>query len=338
MLQHSGVPADDAALAARALIRTSLRGIDTHGIARLPGYVDKLRAGEVNARPVPRFADRHGLQVCLGDGGLGQVVLARSLQHVLALSSQASVVACSIEDCGHLGALGVLLLPVAEAGCMALLCQRTPPIMALPGAKAPAIGNNPLAFVAPVAGQAPLVFDMALSTVARGRVADAAREGTAAIPLDWALDASGQPTDDPVAALAGAMQPVAGYKGLGLATLVECLAGSLRSSPAVQAGLSGSAQHTSGSAGSASGASAFLLVIHPALAVGRALFDAHMRAWVDHFLQAGGAQARYPGQRQHACEQERLAQGIPVPHALLQKLQALGLETGNALPAAFRGA
>lgn len=327
LLMQAGVPQADAHLTAQALLRTSLRGIDTHGIARLPAYLDKLHAGELNPRPHLRIDDAHGLLRCEGDGGLGQVVLHQALQRCLEHARQRSLVACHIENCGHLGALGVLLLPAVEAGCMALLCQRTPPIMAMPGARAPVIGNNPLAFVAPTGQSAPLVFDMALSAVARGHVAAAAREGRASIPMDWALDASGQPTADPVAALAGAMQPLAGHKGLGLAMLVECLAGSLRSA-APPVALSPDAS------GSASGVSAFLLVLNPALAVGHEVFDAHLQQWLGHFIEAGGDEARHPGQRQHACEAVRRVDGIPVPPALLAQLQSLAQRAGLPLPLA----
>lgn len=331
LLRQAGVPHAEAQLTAQTLVRTSLRGIDTHGIARLPAYLEKLHSRELNAQARPRFEDAHGLLRCDGDGGLGQVVVHQALQHCLARAAHSSLVACHIEHCGHLGALGVLLLPAAQAGCVALLCQRTPPIMAMPGAQAPAIGNNPMAFAAPVpasfASGAPLVFDTALSSVARGHVAAAAREGRSSIPREWALDASGQPTDDPIAAMAGAMQPMAGHKGLGLAMWVECLTLGLCSAAPQETGAV-----TAG--GSASGVSAFLLVINPELAVGRTRFEAHMHSWLGHFLAAGGDQARYPGQRQHACEQARQRTGIALAPALHVQLQALGQRLGVPLPSA----
>lgn len=327
VLQSLGVDADHARSAATALVRTSLRGVDTHGIARLPSYVERIRDGSIHRQARPRMQERHGMLHCHGDHALGQPVLALALDacldRVAGQGAGQALVACHIEACGHLGALGVLLLPAVERGCMALLCQRTPPIMALPGAARPALGNNPIAFAAPVAGQPPLVFDMALSAVARGAVVAAVREGRAYIPSDWALDRDGQPTTDPQAALAGAMQPMAGHKGLGLAMVVECLAGALgAAAPAPAAGVTGSAAD----------ASAWLLVLNPALAAAsRQGFDAHMAHWIDGLLRSQGPQARYPGLRQHQCEQQRLAHGIPVTAALAGELQALARLSGVAL-------
>lgn len=329
VLQSLGVGVDHAQATATALVRTSLRGVDTHGIARLPAYAERIRDGGIHCHARPRIEDRHGMLHCHGDHALGQPVLALALRacldRVTDPAAPQALASCHIQACGHLGALGVLLLPAVEHGCMALLCQRTPPIMALPGATRPALGNNPLAFAAPLAGRPPLVFDMALSAVARGAVMAAVREGRGEIPRDWALDASGQPTSDPRAALGGFMQPMAGHKGLGLAMVVECLAGALG------AGLA--PQPASGPAsGAAADASAWLLVINPALAAeSRQGFDAGMAHWLAGLLASQGGQARYPGLRQHQCEQQRLADGIPVTAALAEELQALARLSGVAL-------
>lgn len=326
VLATQGVGGADAALTARLLVRTSLRGIDTHGIARLPGYVDRLASGEVNAQARPRTEETApGWLRCDGDYGLGQVVATHAFDEAMDRACHRPLVACHIRATGHLGALAVYVAAAAEQGFFALLCQRTPPVMALPGASGPVIGNNPLAFALPVTGRAPLVFDMAHSVVARGHVAQAAREGQQTIPPDWALGPDGQPTADPALALRGAMQPMAGHKGLGLAMLVECLATSM-------GGLIAPAAAASGTAGSTADASAFALVINPALTTGRAAFDASVAAWLQTYLQAGGPGARYPGQRQAACEERRSRDGIPLPPGLLAELRALSERTGCPLP------
>jgi LDH2 family malate/lactate/ureidoglycolate dehydrogenase len=214
------------------------------------------------------------------------------------------------------------VLAAAEQGMVALLCQRTPPIMSLPGASGRAIGSNPLAFAMPIAAKPALVFDMAHSVVARGHLMTAVREGRDTVPIEWAIGLDGAPTTDPLRALKGAMQPVAGHKGLGMAMLVECLAGSL-SNP------SGSRSSTPADAGgSASDVSAFLLVLNPALAVGQPAFESNVQAWLGNYLEASGPGARYPGQRQATCESERQRIGIPLPAGLLAELQVLGEQRG----------
>jgi LDH2 family malate/lactate/ureidoglycolate dehydrogenase len=189
--------------------------------------------------------------------------------------------------------------------------------MALEGFTGRAIGNNPLAFAMPVPGGAPLVFDMAMSKVARGNVAAAVREGRD-IPEGWAVDPQGRPTTDAKAALAGAMLPLGDHKGLGLAMLVQCFAGSL-------AGATAQARVLTSSAGSLG---AFLLVVNPDLLAGRAAYEANVREWLGAYRAAGGSAARYPGERQAQSEAQRLRDGIPVNDALLQELRAIGARLG----------
>lgn len=324
VLVRQGMSSGPAALGAGVLVRTSLRGIDTHGLSRLSVYADQLASGEVNPQANPKIHNQHGLLQCDGDGGLGQVVAPFALDHAMDLARTSAVVACRIHAIGHLAALGTFVLLAAERGFFAILCQRTPPIMAMPGANGPAISNNPLAFALPVPGEPPLVFDMAHSVVARGHVVQALREGVEAIPAAWAIGPDGEPTTDPAQALAGAMQPIAGHKGLGLAMLVECLAGSLNSVLSTSEPTRAHAAR-----GSAANVSAFLIVINPALAIGQGAFDASIRAWMHTLRQSAGSAARYPGQRQATCEQQRLSQGIPIAAGLLAELQALGQRVGN---------
>ena len=311
------VPRLDAEIAADVLVRTSLRGIDTHGVSRVPVYAEKLRSGEVNPQAQPRIAWRDGALHVDGDGGLGQVVAMASVEEAIVRTDDVAAVSCSIRNSGHLAALGMFALRAAVCGRVALLCQKTPPMMALPGARGAAIGNNPIAFAAPVPDGPPLVFDMANSVVARGQVMQALRDG-AAIPADWALGPDGTPTTDPSQALKGAMRPIAGHKGMGLAMLAECLAGALTGAIDM---VEASAQ---GPVGSAGGISAFLLVINPDLFVGRAAFEASMAQWMANYLGAGGPRARYPGQRQAQSEVERLIEGIPIPDSVLRELRDTG--------------
>lgn len=286
---------------ARLLVRTSLRGIDTHGIARLPQYVGQLEQGAIHGQARPVVRDVHGALHCDGRRGLGQHVGRVALQACLQRAASQALVGCTLHDCGHLGALGTIVLEAAEQGCVAMLAQRTPPIMALPGFCGRAIGNNPLAFAMPVAGGPALVFDMAMSAVARGRIAEAEREGRSNIPAGWAVDEEGRPATDVQSALRGAMLPVGGHKGLGLAMLVECLAGSLSASQEDAAG-------------------GFLLLANPRLLVGQEAFEAGVRQWLGTFQRSAGSEGRYPGERQARSETERGASGVPLGEGLLGQL------------------
>lgn len=231
-----------------------------------------------------------------------------------------------IRDSGHLAALGLFVLAAAEQGMIALLCQETPPLMALEGSAGPAIGNNPIAFAAPVAGRAPMVFDMATSIVARGNVLQAARDKTP-IPEGWAIGPNGGPTTDPLVALQGAMLPVAGHKGIGLAMMVQILAGSLAASRSAESAAGFNATRATGNS-SAGNVGAFLMVINPDRVVGRAAFDAHVAQWLAAYASASGGEARYPGERASLCEAERRQDGIPLTLGAVAELRKVGTLVG----------
>jgi LDH2 family malate/lactate/ureidoglycolate dehydrogenase len=315
--ERCGVPQADARVTASVLVRTNLRGVDTHGVTRVLPYIEKLRSGEVNAIAAPRSEVREGVLHFDGDGGLGQLVASRAVDEAVALARTQPVAMGLIRGSGHLAALGLFVLAAAEQGMIALLCQETPPLMALAGALGPAIGNNPIAYALPVAGRVPLVFDMATSVVARGNVLQAARDKLQ-IPEGWSIGPDGAPTTDPQVALKGAMLPVAGHKGIGLAMLVQVLAGSLSGSESAESAAS------FGAASSAGNVSAFLLVINPDRVIGRAAFDAHVAQWLSTYTDASGADARYPGERAAACEVERTRDGIPLPMGVVAELRKVG--------------
>ena len=315
-----GLETEAAALAARVLVRTNARGVETHGVSRALVYAQKLKSGELSARPDVRYEDRHGTLHCHAGRGLGQVVAIGAVREAVRRAAGTGFVPVIIHDVGHLAALGLFALEAAEAGMIAIVAQSTPPLMALPGSKGAAIGNNPLAFASPVPGGAPLVFDIAASGVARGNVLAAAREQRE-IPPGWAIDAEGHPTTDAKAALAGAMLPMAGHKGIGLAMMVQCLAGSL--SGALPAAVTGS---TPGSAPSSVGA--FLLVANPDLVAGRAAYETHMAGWLDAYRRASGPGGRYPGERAARLEAERMRNGIPLTDGVVAELRRLGGTTG----------
>jgi LDH2 family malate/lactate/ureidoglycolate dehydrogenase len=311
-----GLDERSSVCAAQVLVRTSARGVDTHGVARLPVYVDKLRSGELKARPQVHFEDRCGVLHVHADCGLGQVVASDAVDQAVARAASNAFVPVVMHDIGHMAAIGMFALRAAEAGMLAYVVQSAPPMMALPGFRGAAIGNNPLAFASPVSGGPPLVFDIAMSFVARGNVLAAARDGRA-IPDDWALDAEGRVTTDPHAALMGAMLPLAGHKGMGLAMMVQCLAGSLSGAepPPVTGATPGSAPSRVG---------AFMFLANPELVAGRDAYDRHLHQWLETYKSSAGEQGRYPGEGADRTERQRQISGVPIPPALLKQLEAVG--------------
>jgi LDH2 family malate/lactate/ureidoglycolate dehydrogenase len=320
IFETCGVPQDHAAEAASMLVRSELRGYKTHGMTRLASYVARLQANEFNPRPTMTYRALPGGIVLQADGAMGQIAGPYAVRLALdALKTPASVLVV-MQSCGHLGALGIHTLLAAEGGAFSMMGQHTPPALAMEGFRGPAIGHNPIAFGCPLSGQAPIVFDVACSVAARGHVLLAAREGKP-IPEGWALDAQGRPTTDAQHALEGSLMPMSGHKGIGIAMMVECLAGALAASAASLAAPRSEAMQD-----------AFLWLVRPEAYAGREAFDEYMRQWTQIYVSAS-PDARLPGMRGDAIEREAREHGMTLPAAIAQELGALGERLGVPFPA-----
>jgi len=319
VLGACGVPGDDAAVAAGSIVRSELRGYGTHGMTRIASYVERLQSGEMNPRPAMRHRDCNGGIVLDADGGMGHVAGPRAIRLALAALDQSASVLVAIQSCGHLGALGIHALLAAEGGAFCIIGQRTPPLLAMPGFTRPAIGHNPLAFGCPLPGSAPLVFDIACSVAARGHILLAAREGRP-IPEGWALDEHGVPTTDTASALRGMLLPAGGHKGIGIAMMVECLAGAL----AATAGSLGRTREPVPASGAVGRQGAFAWVVRPDAFVDQPLFDAYMNEWTSTYLDAGGEHARLPGARGDRLEIEGRKEGIEMSEKVVRELSDAG--------------
>lgn len=327
VLQAAGISAPHAAVAAELLTRTSLRGVDAHGISRVPIYLQRIAAGEITSND-PAAEWRDGTLHVDGLDALGQVAAAFAVDQLVAATEKIASATCVITNCGHLSALGMFALQAAEGGRIAFVAQRTPPVMGLPGSPRATIGNNPLAFAAPVRGGTPFVFDMANSVAARGRIQQAARDNTE-IPADWAVGEDGLPTTEAAAALMGYLRPMGAHKGMGLAMIVEVLTSGLAGWPAEAGDPEGKRR---------SGIGAFMLVINPALICGQDVFELGMHRWLREFLNSSGTGARFPGQRQAAVEKERRQMGIPIPRTVARELREAGRAVGRDFDVPPKGA
>jgi LDH2 family malate/lactate/ureidoglycolate dehydrogenase len=227
VLAQVGLAREDAACAATAMVEADLRGVHTHGAALLPSYVSKLRANGINPRPRVRTLRETASTVLQdGDHGLGHVLASRAMVLAMERAAVTGIAAVGVRNASHFGAaasysmLALRRQQIGIASCNTVACM--PP----PGGVAPRLGNNPISVAVPAGRHAPIVLDMALSTVAWGKIAQAARRGEK-IPLGWALDLNGNPTTDPMEGMRGLLIPAGGVKGYGLAVVVEALAGVL---------------------------------------------------------------------------------------------------------------
>ena len=314
-----GMPPTQARSAASLMVRSDMRGRQTHGLARLASYVQMIDDGSFNPRPQLRHRSCDGAIAFDADGALGHVAAPQVIALGLKALAQRASVLVAVREIGHLGSLGIHALAAAEGGAFCLLGQRAPAVMAMPGFTRSAIGNNPLAFACPMPHGDPLVFDMACSAAARGHILLAAREGRT-IPDDWAVDEDGVRTTDAHRALQGALLPAGGHKGIGIAMMTEVLAGALSatadslSRPRAQARASGGSSRVG----------AFFWFVNPGAFGSRAVFDACMTGWTSHFLASGSGHARLPGERGAALERAARATGVEISPATERELRALG--------------
>jgi len=224
-----GVSHADAVVVADQLLETERAGVRTHGLIRVQEYCDQIDSGSIDPAAVctidpSRFAGVVGVD---GANALGPVVARFALEHAMQAADRAGLAVAVARGANHLGALGVIARAAAEAGYVCMLTQSTFPTVAPWGGAEPVLGNNPFAWALPGGHQrGPIVLDIACSAVSRGRLKAAAAAGDP-IPAAWALDASGRPTTDPVAALAGILLPFGEHKGSGLSVVLGALSGVL---------------------------------------------------------------------------------------------------------------
>ena len=226
ILSRAGMPAALALPAARALVRAEQEGLASHGLARAPFYAAQMRTGKVRAEAQPQLMrDGAILRVDAGNG-LAFAAIDAGANAARPIVRDLGLAAIAITHSHHFGVAGHSVEPFARDGLIALAMANAPAAMAPWGGNRAVFGTNPLAFAAPRAQGDPLVIDLSLSHVARGKVMLAQKAGQS-IPEGWALDADGTPTTDADAAMAGTMVPAGGAKGAALALMVELLTAGL---------------------------------------------------------------------------------------------------------------
>jgi (2R)-3-sulfolactate dehydrogenase (NADP+) len=231
------------------------------------------------------------------------------------MAAASGIAAAGFTRSHHFGVAGRHVERLAEAGLVALAFGNTPKAMAPWGGTQPLFGTSPIAFAAPHRGHLPIVVDMALSQVARGKILTAAQKGEA-IPEGWAVDENGQPTTNAAAALKGALQPVGGAKGAALALMVEVLAVALTGA---RFGFEASSFFEA--EGPPPGVGQFLIVIDPAAFGGADVFADRIAALAGMIESDGDA--RLPGSRRIALREKAAREGLAVDSKLLVEVRAL---------------
>ncbi len=301
---------------ARALMQAEIDGQAGHGLSRVPSYAAQAKSGRVDGHATPHVKQtRPGTLLVDVKSGFAYPAFDLAIARLPELARTIGIAAAGFVRSHHFGVAGQHVERLAEAGLVALAFGNTPKAMAPWGGTQPVLGTNPLAFAAPMHGAPPLVVDMALSQVARGKLLTAAQKGEA-IPAGWAVDEHGQPTTDAAAALKGALQPIGGAKGAALALMVEVLAVALTG-----ANFGFEASSFFEAEGPPPGVGQLLVAIDVSAFAGTDIFAERMATLAGAI--EGNGDARLPGSRRLAQRENAACSGVNVDARLLAEVRAL---------------
>ena len=318
-----GMSEAHATTVAEVVVWANLRGVDSHGVTRVPRYVEWIEAGVVNPRPDIKVATETAASVLIeADRAAGPVVMTVAMKAAVRKARDAGVGLALVRATTHTAALGYYTQAAAGEGMAAVALAGSIPNMAYHGALAAGVSTSPISIAVPGGSRGPVVLDMATGIVSLGRLAQA-RRGGQSLPEGWALDNAGRPTTDPQQA--EIPLPMAGPKGSGLALMIELLTSVLVSNPILAETVGKPAK------GRRHRQNGLALAID----VSRYGDGAAFGREVDRLVAAlkalphdAGVEILMPGERGARAFEQRSRDGIPVPRATRDELNALAERLG----------
>jgi L-2-hydroxycarboxylate dehydrogenase (NAD+) len=339
ILLKMGCPEKDAVTSTRVLLAADLRGVDSHGVARLSGYVRLWESKRINAQPHIKIThETPSTAVVDGDGGLGLVVAPFAMQVAIDKAKLAGTGWVSVRNSNHYGIAGIHAMEALKHDMIGISLTNASPLVSPTFSRERLLGTNPISVAIPAGDQPPFVLDMATTTAANGKLEILLRKQKEA-PLGWIQDNNGQPTTNPNGVKeGGALLPLGGdrehgsHKGYGLGSVVDIFSALLSGAnygPWVPPFVSFLDPHP-----------------HP---VGEGLghffgamrvdafrpadeFKSHMDNWISRFREAapvaGQDKVLIPGDPERELEAERRANGIPLLDPVVNDLKALGEKFG----------
>jgi (2R)-3-sulfolactate dehydrogenase (NADP+) len=321
-LLRSGASAPMAAATARALAVAEMDGLASHGASRIPQYCGHLKNGRATGSAVPVVA-RDSKAAALVDArqGLAFHACALAVSEAIARAREYGVSYIAVTNSNHFGVAAYHLEAIAAAGLVGLAFGNSPAAMPAWGGKRALFGTNPVAAAFPRPAAPPLMIDLSLSAVARGKIMVAARDGSA-IPEGWAIDKDGNPTTDARAALEGSMLPAGGVKGAMLALTVELLVCALSG-----AAFGFESDSFFSDEGRPTRIGQAFLAVNPGVLAGNDVFFERVETLIAAMREDPAV--RLPGDRRLANRARAAREGVSVPAELLAKI---GVLAGEADP------
>jgi (2R)-3-sulfolactate dehydrogenase (NADP+) len=314
-LKRAGAAKGAAQAAADALVAAEREGLAGHGLSRVALYCGHLHQGRVDGRARPGIIRKKG-GACLVDarGGLAFLAAALAVKEAIKRAKRQGVAFAGVTNSHHFGAAAYHLAPVARAGLVGLAMTNSPSAINAWGGKKAFYGTNPVAAIFPRLQADPIVVDLSLTEVVRGKIMLYAKEGKS-IPLGWAVDRDGNPTTDPKAALTGSLTAIGGVKGTALALMVEVLCVALT-------GAAFSFENDSYfEPGNPPRIGHAFLALDPEALAGADAYYSRLEEMILRMQADEGV--RLPGaRRQHAAQKAR-AEGLEIPDTLHQELKTL---------------
>jgi (2R)-3-sulfolactate dehydrogenase (NADP+) len=319
-LTAAGASSAQAGPTARSVRDAEADGIRTVGLAYLPTYCEHVACGKVVGDAVPVVTTpRPATLLADARHGFAHAAFAASRRPLADATRACGIALLSISHSYSAGVLGWFVEQLADDGLVSVMFANSSAAMAPAGGAAPFFGTNPIAWAAPRADGAPVVADLSTSAVAWVKVNAAAQAGQE-IPLGWALDASGRPTTDAAAGLAGSMAPAAGHKGSALALLVDIMGGGVTGSS-----FSFEASGFAGNEGGPPDVGQVILAIDPAATTGAGFVG---RLEIELAAMTAQPGVRLPGDRRLANRQQARSNGVDVPADLMAVLESWATQKG----------
>jgi LDH2 family malate/lactate/ureidoglycolate dehydrogenase len=326
---RAGMADADAAIVADALVWANLRGMDSHGVLRVPGYVEWIRRGDINTKPRMVVAtETPAVVVFDADRAAGPIAMTAAMRHAVRKAREAGAGLVLVRATTHTAALGYYTLIAAREGMAGLAFAASTPLMAYHGARAPGVSTTPISIALPGNDSHPLLLDMSSSLIAMGKLNQARRTGEP-LPEGAALDAEGRPTTD--AKQAVTPLPLGGPKGSGLALMVECLTSLVLGNPIAAEVLEGTAR------GERHRQNCLALAIDVARFGDPQAFQREAQRLIGVLKAlpraAGVDEILMPGERGGRTFERRTREGIPLPPSVVAELSKVAAALGvTSLP------
>lgn len=323
-----GVPPDDARTVAGIQVESDLRGVHSHGTIAIVGYIGRIRAGGTKATPQIRVVSESPTHALIdGDYGLGQLVGTRAMETCIAKAGTSGMAMVGVHHSNHYGAAATYTMMAVQHDLIGLTVTNAAAIQPPTGSRTGLFGTNPISMAVPTARSFPVVLDIATSAVATQKIVLARREGQK-IPPGWGMDKDGNFTEDPQVALTSGIQPpMAGYKGYGLAMMVEILAGVMTG-----AWFGRASEGKNWLPDKHLNVGHFFAAFDPALYMPMQQFRERVEELIGEIHSAekmqGVERIYVPGEIEYLKREDYLKNGIPFPPATLARLEEFGREIG----------